>query len=320
LHLPYLTLREPQTAPTHPHSGGSHGNEEPWGDLTFLGIGNYDAGTVGRYSIYSAHATIVVAGWDQSKYTGYSFLNPGPAVYQQDKDEEEEEDDDDDDQDKEDCHHEESDSDLEPSEDEFATDGWIEFLKADDRSWDPRVCFIWAVQIRIVLALQEYKYLIAHLGDVEAWVNLTWIYLRVVLTVLQLNRSLDLTTRTMGRGARSQKCLSHTQLADCVTRITMLIIRLRDVLSETIRAWTKFNGPHGDIAYFSDLTNERAVAAIANIRDAFEDLTGLEQKLKSMESCCKELAEAVSFENPIAILNTYHRPSLIGLSIARITH
>jgi hypothetical protein len=72
------------------------------------------------------------------------------------------------------------------------------------------------------------------------------------------------------------------------------MIRLQECVSESNRAWSKFNSVHGDIAYFSDLTDEVACSAMSKIRDAFEDLDGLGQKLKSMENCFKESAETVS--------------------------
>lgn len=76
--------------------------------------------------------------------------------------------------------------------------------------------------------------------------------------------------------------------------MTTLILKLREQLSETIRAWAKFSGEHGDIAYFSDLSNCIADEATDGMRDAFKDLLDFEQKVMSMEELCKMWARTVS--------------------------
>jgi hypothetical protein len=258
-------------------------------------------GKVGHYSIYSAHATIVVAGWDCSKYTSYSFLYPGPATCQERSDEQDEEDDGD-----EDKHENEYDPELVPPEDGFGTEGWDEAFVAEKYNLDPRVRFICAVQYRVVLALQEYESLVAHLHEIEAWVRRTTsLCCTTILTKIQMNISMDSSARTVGSEGPAGKCLTHRQLADCVSQMIRLIIRFHELLSESIRAWSKFSGVQGDIACFSDLTDEMACTAMDNIRDAFEVLSGLVQKLKSLEGCFQETAKIVSIEKRITMVFAY---------------
>lgn len=91
----------------------------------------------------------------------------------------------------------------------------------------------------------------------------------------------------------SQRRLSQKELSETTRRITTLLVRLREQLAETNRAWTKFIGKHGDIAYFSDLSDRMAGEAIDSLRDNFEDLVGFEQKISSMEETCRIWARTV---------------------------
>jgi hypothetical protein len=67
--------------------------------------------------------------------------------------------------------HEDEESDFEPFEDGFGTEGCEEEFAVKKYSLDPRVRFICAVQYRVVVALQEYRYLIDHLNGIEDWVR-----------------------------------------------------------------------------------------------------------------------------------------------------
>lgn len=160
LHLPYLVLREHQNFSAAVNGGEIRHHKNSWEDLNFLGQHICRRDLLGR-SIYAAHATIVVSGWDYTKYTAWSFVEPGPVVRQT-----EQEQDDWSDQDEE---ADDSDSKLLPEdvEHKFATYGWQHFIRVRDLSWDPRVYFLRAVQIKITVALQEYEYLIDHLSRIE---------------------------------------------------------------------------------------------------------------------------------------------------------
>jgi hypothetical protein len=218
---------------------------------------------------------------------------------QERENEQEEEEEEDGDEDK----HEDEDD---PPEDGFGTEGWDEAFLPEKYSLDPRVRFICAVQYRVVLALQEYTTLVAHLHEIEAWArNTTSLCCTTILTKIQMNISMDSSARAVGSEGPAGQCLTHRQLADCVSQMIRLIIRLHEFLSESIRAWSKFSGVHGDIAYFADLTDEVAYTAMDDIRDAFEVLSGLGQKLKSLEGCFKETAKIVSTEKRITIIFAY---------------
>jgi hypothetical protein len=166
LHLPYLILRKSRLPITH--TDNKKPSAEVWDDLAFLNRG-LSREKLPWCSIYAAHATVVVSGWDRSKYIAYSFLNPGPSVQEHEPDEDsaelEEEEEAGEFNDGEDADPED------PSEDEFATYGRHDFLIDNDRSWDPRVCFLRAVHNRVEVASAEHKYLIEYLWDIDTWVR-----------------------------------------------------------------------------------------------------------------------------------------------------
>jgi hypothetical protein len=87
--------------------------------------------------------------------------------------------------------------------------------------------------------------------------------------------------------------LSQAEVAKCIHRITSILVKVREHIAETLRAWAKFNDQGGDIAYFSDISDRKADEAIDSIRDAFRDLLGFEQKLVSMRKNCKIWARTV---------------------------
>lgn len=175
LHLPYLTLRGSRGNSPFSYAEKGKDNRRPWADLTFLDQHIYKIGLRGR-SIYAAHATIVVTGWDRSKYTAYSFLDPGPTTQSPEDEEGDEECDEEDDPED----GEILDSELLPedAEDEFATHGWQECLHLNDSisSWDPRVRFLRAVQIKVTVAFQEYDYLIGSFFEFMTRVRFSGIY------------------------------------------------------------------------------------------------------------------------------------------------
>jgi hypothetical protein len=165
LHLPYLILRGPSKKSIHPNSRDNVPTKMPLYDLSFMMPALNENGWVCQPLIYDAHVTIVVAGCDEWNHNSYSFLDPGSM-----KNHFEEDDVDDGDED-ENNPEDSEDQEDEPSEDHFATEGW-DYVNANEPIWDPRVYFLRAVQIRIVLASQEYDYLIEYLEEkVEAWVR-----------------------------------------------------------------------------------------------------------------------------------------------------
>lgn len=177
LHLPYLTLRDSHNLSSPPHIGQNPSNSKPWADLTVFEQHMSGKGTV-RRSIYAAHTTIVVSGWDRHKYTAYSFLDPGPDMQAA-----EDEQDEDSDGDSELGESDELDHEI-PPEDGFATYGWQSLV--DHRSRDPRVCFLRAVQIKAIVAFKENEYLIENIREITDRVQFKLFFRRPELTIPRL--------------------------------------------------------------------------------------------------------------------------------------
>lgn len=191
LHLPCLILRENQACSAAVGCGKIQRDTKPWADLSFLDqhICEVD---LARRSIYATHATIVVSGWEPTKYTALSFVDAGPVIESWDDDHDEE--------------SEESegwDTKLLPDdmEDEFGTYGSHGFSRINNRNWDPRVCFLRAVEVKITVAWSECRYLIGYLENIEKWVQYQMSLFQAELTVIRLRFSFlegaDRTARTV---------------------------------------------------------------------------------------------------------------------------
>jgi hypothetical protein len=90
-----------------------------------------------------------------------------------------------------------------------------------------------------------------------------------------------------------QSPLCHEQLSDYITHTTQLVQQVQAYLSKTIGAWQEFQGLHGDIQYFSDLSDPVAIIAICGIRSAFTKLAQIKSQLAAMEDSCKGAASTV---------------------------
>ena len=249
-----------------------------------------DSDQIKHCAIYDAHASVVISGWDRSKYTGYAFLDPGSIEHHfegDDVDDEAEEDGDNSD--------DSETAEIEPIEDHFATDGRSQFQDADSPVWDPRVAFLRAVHTRVQLALQEYSYLFGHVEVyMQTWVRLIQLPSYQWLTIMQMKENMGLTSGLPASWKQFESPLSDKELFACITHMKQLVRQLRAHLSKTTWVWTQFEGVHGDIAYFSDLSDLMATVAIDGIRDAFTDLMSFEEQLVFMEESCKEAAKTVS--------------------------
>ncbi|KAF2831926.1 hypothetical protein CC86DRAFT_280925, partial [Ophiobolus disseminans] len=282
LHLPYLTLRGPLKAGQHGGAESTESAESVWYDVSFMTPRSTDSERSRHCVIYDAHTSLVIAGWDRSKYTGYAFLDPGSSQphFDEEQDANNESGDDEDDEEEEEDEIMESD----PIEDYFATDGREQFQDANLPIWDPRVTFLRAVQTRVHLALQEYCYLTRHVdADIQAWMKI----------------NMGLTAGLPANWKRFESPLSDGELSDCIAHMTQLVRQLREHLSKMTWVWTKFEGVHGDMAYFSDLHDPRATIAIDCIRDAFTGLESLAEQLAFREESCKEAAKIVTLRNSV---------------------
>jgi hypothetical protein len=159
LHLPYLVLRTvPTTCITNNNTQDISRTE--WEDVTFL---NLEA-SVARDLIYQAHISVVICVWDQSRWTGYRFLNPPPISTDgssgNDSDDGEE-------------HESDTEDDWAPRADIFAPDD-TEDIVSDHAIWDPRTYFLRMAAVWIGSLLNEYTNVVRTLEErVKARVSLT---------------------------------------------------------------------------------------------------------------------------------------------------
>lgn len=80
---------------------------------------------------------------------------------------------------------------------------------------------------------------------------------------------------------------------------TIEVLRqLLDVLSETTKAWERFNLHNGDINHFSAAAftenSQSAYRSLHYINKVFDNLEGLQRKLQRQETVCQDLSQAVS--------------------------
>lgn len=77
-----------------------------------------------------------------------------------------------------------------------------------------------------------------------------------------------------------------------------LLFRLLDKISEATKAWTRFNSLDGDIGYFSgpspNPSGSQHHRSLRAIKETFEMLEDLQQKLELLDKSCNNSAQAVS--------------------------
>lgn len=67
-----------------------------------------------------------------------------------------------------------------------------------------------------------------------------------------------------------------------------LLQHLQERLSQTIRAWDRFDDTGGDINYFSDLSGTYATVHIERIRESFDELKDLGSILIHLDVSIRE--------------------------------
>lgn len=67
-----------------------------------------------------------------------------------------------------------------------------------------------------------------------------------------------------------------------------LLQHLQERLSQTIRAWDRFDDTGGDINYFSDLSGTYATVHIERIRESFDELKDLGSTLIHLDVSIRE--------------------------------
>ena len=81
---------------------------------------------------------------------------------------------------------------------------------------------------------------------------------------------------------------------DRVTHTIDLSSRLRQNLSHSMRAWDLYSDPDGDACYFSDMNTRDVLKLMHNIKESFQGLRGLEQKLNTITEFCETSSKIVS--------------------------
>ncbi|EUC40142.1 hypothetical protein COCMIDRAFT_41480 [Bipolaris oryzae ATCC 44560] len=134
---------------------------------------------------------------------------------------------------------------------------------------DARRYWLRLVAHRIQYVLQKWLYLVRTIEEgVERWKSQDRCnsgVTREAVTADDIKKSLDKTIQTM-----------------------QLLRQLRDTLSATLRAYHYFSQPHGDMCYFSDITDCFSVQS--SIVESFEKLTDLSTRLCSLDDSCKRFA------------------------------
>ena len=120
-------------------------------DLPFLSLQS-TSGSIVPHAVYQAHVSIVICGWSDTQWTGYTFSNTGLG----------------------DMPYDEEDVDEDsPRQDYFASEnGYDTFMNADKPEWDARKYWLRLVSARCKSVLQEWTYLVRTIEDgVETWVS-----------------------------------------------------------------------------------------------------------------------------------------------------
>jgi hypothetical protein len=111
--------------------------------------------------IREAHTSIVICGWDNSKWVGWAFINTpsGSTIHDDEEDGEEDQ----------------EDEPLEMEEDYFAADGdGGRVQDANMPIWDPRRYWLVIIEIRILRIMQEWDLLVRFVEKgVEALVRIS---------------------------------------------------------------------------------------------------------------------------------------------------
>ena len=101
-------------------------------------------------------------------------------------------------------------------------------------------------------------------------------------------------TPALSTSRASDHSLCDDSVLDCISQATELVGSIRAHLSKVTRAWTEFQSPHGDIAYFRDLSDRSGSAAISGIREEFTKMAELTEQVVSLDQLCRRATTTVS--------------------------
>ncbi|KAL1595811.1 hypothetical protein SLS60_009501 [Paraconiothyrium brasiliense] len=173
-HLPYLALRWVGPSTTTGAVFGTLNSRKSWFDLSFLDLRHSDPSSKGAYVLCELHSSLVVSGWDESKWAAYGFTN---AEFDSEIDALDNEANQTDEQmtegniDAEDNEtpgeRDDDDYDIYATEvapgcleDHLASDGKYGVVLQEHPVWDPRLYFLQLTDFRLRTVRKEWSYLI----------------------------------------------------------------------------------------------------------------------------------------------------------------
>ncbi|KAF2707121.1 hypothetical protein K504DRAFT_447157 [Pleomassaria siparia CBS 279.74] len=253
-HLPYSVLRELSTPlSSHFVPGTSDKFRINWRDLSFLrGQSTKKAGQT-TLATQDAHICLAVCGIDHTRWNCYAFVD---TKFRDElagqKDEDEDDDENDENTDDEDAPG------LEPH-DPIAADSDGVTIFADKPIWDPREYFLRNVDTRMKQVLREWRHLVQN----------------VKTSVENYTKSHSVASI---HHARHDQFRGFKEELEWIVQTGDLLKHIRRRLSQSIKAWDRFDAPRGDICYFSDLLSKpRITTSLCAIRESFESLKEIEQ-------------------------------------------
>ncbi|KAF2740542.1 hypothetical protein EJ04DRAFT_600899 [Polyplosphaeria fusca] len=186
------------------------------------------------------------------------------------------------------------DEDRQMGEDEFSYDGMMtdqigsaggeDVINANDPIWNPREYFLKTCSRRMVQAYGESQ------NAVRA------VEKRVTVALCRIPSLVQHCTNRTERNEGMMKSFELTQ------KLQELLQVLLDGLSKTVSSWEVFDGPGGDIAYFSDMqhanmvTKESVRNSVLRIRKSVERFKSLQSSLISMQDKCDKRAQELQLQ------------------------
>ncbi|KAF9730658.1 hypothetical protein PMIN06_004151 [Paraphaeosphaeria minitans] len=287
-HLPYLALRWKGRPATRAGARGITNRNRTWTELSFLGLTIDNANGEGEYEINELHSSLVVLGWDESKWAAYGFTDADSGDDSNTSNEEGNPANDeldhrkgtnaDDDATLDDL---EGDDDMYAAdvalEDHLASDGGCDVVSNEHPIWDPRLYFLKLVDLRLRTVRKEWSYLVN----------------KCVSGVRDQNNNLDYPF--------SSEPFSGTSIAEMsVARLIKTLSFLNELRQEfqaTTRACERFLSPKGDHSYFSDSKTYSSGTTLQivtdSVRHSFQCLVDLERRLASLEESCQKSKESI---------------------------
>ncbi|KAF2645756.1 hypothetical protein P280DRAFT_545678 [Massarina eburnea CBS 473.64] len=264
-------------------------------DLGFLGLVP-KRGKAYRHIIHQLHISLIVCGWDHSRWAAYAFTN---STQKQDNGNTCDNDDDN----SEASDEEDAGDTIEPSEDALAANASY-VLDANNPIWDPRTYWLVIISEHIRIMVHEWKWLVHHLEEgVNDWGT---------------NHPISCFSKTC-----SGQCHNMNESLAWTVQTKEILNELREKLVTQIGALKTFCSSHGDAEYFTDLDDPRATAALGVCKESCLEFTNLEKKMGILHRRCDELGKhlrvILNYESNQVTLES-NRVSLRSYSLNEESH